>query len=179
LTISYHVFDTPLGSGGIAWDHRGVVGLLLPDPNAARVRARLRRRFAGSLESVPPPDVAHAIDGIRALLGGAPVDLSDVRLNLDEVEPFERRVYEVARTIPAGKTLTYGQLATRLGDRLLARDVGQALGRNPFPIVVPCHRVVAASGKLGGFSAPGGVATKQRLLEIERANVNWQLSLGV
>jgi methylated-DNA-[protein]-cysteine S-methyltransferase len=98
---------------------------------------------------------------------------------MDAVEPFEQRVYEVARTIPAGQTLTYGQIATRLGDRLLARDVGQALGRNQFPIVVPCHRVLAASGKLGGFSAPGGVATKQRLLEIEQANVSWQLSLGV
>ncbi len=98
---------------------------------------------------------------------------------MDAVEPFERRVYDVARTIPVGHTLTYGQIATRLGDRLLAREVGQALGRNPFPIVVPCHRVLAANGKLGGFSAPGGVATKQRLLEIEQANVNWQLSLGV
>jgi methylated-DNA-[protein]-cysteine S-methyltransferase len=123
--------------------------------------------------------VAKAIEGIRALLGGAAVDLSDVPLNMDAVEPFERRVYDVARTIPVGQTLTYGQIATRLGDRLLARDVGQALGRNPFPIVVPCHRVLAANGKLGGFSAPGGVATKQRLLEIEQANVSWQLSLDV
>ncbi len=179
MPFSFRVFDTPIGSGGIAWDERGVVGLQLPEPDGARVRARLRRRFPGSLESVPPPDVAHAIAGIRALLDGARVDLSDVRLNLDAVEPFERRVYAVARTIPAGQTLTYGQIATRLGDRGLARDVGQALSRNPFPIVVPCHRVLAASGKLGGFSAPGGVATKQRLLEIEQANVNWQLSLGV
>jgi methylated-DNA-[protein]-cysteine S-methyltransferase len=179
MPISHRVFDTPIGHGGIAWDERGVVGLQLPEPDAARVHTRLRRRFPGSLESEPPAEVAHAIEGIRALLGGAAVDLSDVCLNMDAIEPFEQRVYEVARTIPAGQTLTYGQIATRLGDRLLARDVGQALGRNPFPIVVPCHRVLAASGKLGGFSAPGGVATKQRLLEIEYANASWQPSLGV
>jgi methylated-DNA-[protein]-cysteine S-methyltransferase len=179
MSISSCVFDTPIGYGGIAWDDRGVVGLQLPEPDAARVRARLRRHHPSSREAAPPPEVEHAIEGIRALLGGRSVDLSDVRLNMDTVEPFERRVYELARTIPAGQTLTYGQIATRLGDRLLARDVGQALGHNPFPIVVPCHRVLAANGKLGGFSAPGGVVTKQRLLEIEQANVNWQLSLGV
>jgi methylated-DNA-[protein]-cysteine S-methyltransferase len=98
---------------------------------------------------------------------------------MSTVEPFEQRVYAMARAIPAGQTLTYGQIAGRLGEPLLAREVGQALGRNPFPIVVPCHRVLAAGGKLGGFSAPGGVATKQRLLAIEQANVSWQLSLGV
>jgi methylated-DNA-[protein]-cysteine S-methyltransferase len=179
MPISSRVFDTPIGYGGIAWDERGVVGLQLPEPDAARVRARLRRRFPDSFDREPSPEIARAIEAIRALLDGAPVDLSEVRLNMDAVEPFEQRVYEVARTIPAGHTLTYGEIATRLGDRLLARDVGQALGRNPFPIVVPCHRVLAASGKLGGFSAPGGVATKRRLLEIEQANVSWQLSLGV
>jgi methylated-DNA-[protein]-cysteine S-methyltransferase len=111
------------------------------------------------------------------LLSGAEADLSGVRLDMQRVPPFEQRVYEVARTIPKGQTLTYGQIATRLGDPARARDVGQALARNPFPIVVPCHRVLAAGGKLGGFSAAGGVATKQRLLSIERANVSWQLPL--
>ena len=103
--------------------------------------------------------------------------LSRIRLDLEGVPSFERQVYEVARTIPAGETVTYGQIATRLGDSRAAREVGQALARNPFPIVVPCHRVVAAGGKLGGFSARGGLATKQRLLSIERANVSWQLPL--
>jgi methylated-DNA-[protein]-cysteine S-methyltransferase len=133
----------------------------------------------GSRESAPPPDVEQAIERIRALLSGSAVDLASVPLDMSAVNPFERRVYDVARTIPPGQTLTYGQIAARLGDPLLARDVGQALGRNPFPIVVPCHRVLAAGGKLGGFSAPGGVATKQRLLAIEQAHVSWQLSLGV
>jgi methylated-DNA-[protein]-cysteine S-methyltransferase len=179
MPILYCVFETPIGTGGIAWGERGAVGLLLPEPDAAQVRARLCRRYRGSLESAPPPELEQAIERIRALLSGQSADLSDVPLDLDAVEPFERRVYEVARSIPPGQTLTYGQIAARLGDPRLARDVGQALGRNPFPIVVPCHRVLAAGGKLGGFSAPGGVATKQRLLDIEQANVSWQLSLGV
>jgi methylated-DNA-[protein]-cysteine S-methyltransferase len=179
MPFLYCVFDTAIGIGGMAWGERGVVGLQLPEPDRERLRARLRRRFPGSHEAAPPPHLQQAIERIRALLGGQPADLSDVRLDLDAVEPFERRVYEVARSIPAGQTLTYGQIAARLGDPRLARDVGQALGRNPFPIVVPCHRVLAAGGNLGGFSAPGGVATKQRLLDIERANVSWQLSLGV
>jgi methylated-DNA-[protein]-cysteine S-methyltransferase len=96
---------------------------------------------------------------------------------MDRVDAFDRRVYEAARAIPAGETASYGQLASRLGDPRLAREVGQALARNPFPIVVPCHRVIAARGGLGGFSARGGVATKQRLLAIEQANVSWQLPL--
>jgi len=125
----------------------------------------------------PPPEIARAIELMSQLLSGAEADLSGVRLDMQRVPPFEQRVYEVARTIPKGQTLTYGQIATRLGDPALARDVGQALARNPFPIVVPCHRVLAAGGKLGGFSAAGGVATKQRLLSIERANVSWQLPL--
>ena len=179
MPIQYCVFHTPIGTSGIAWSAHGVVGLQVPEPDPARVRARLRRRFPSSREAAPPSGVQAAIESIRALLDGSPVDLSTVRLDMQAVEPFERRVYEVARTIPAGQTLTYGQIATRLGDPLLARDVGQALGRNPFPIVVPCHRVLAAGGRLGGFSAPGGVAAKQRLLAIEQAEVSWQLSLGV
>ena len=119
-----------------------------------------------------------AIDAMTALLRGESTDLASVRLDMRGVPPFERSVYEIARTIPFGATLTYGQVALRLGDGRLAREVGQALAHNPFPLVVPCHRVLAAGGKLGGFSARGGVATKQRLLSIERADVSWQLALG-
>ena len=112
-----------------------------------------------------------------ALLRGEPADLSDVVLDFADIDPFDQQVYAVTRTIPAGETLSYGAIGRRLGDVHFARDVGQALGRNPFPIVVPCHRVIATDGRLGGFSARGGVNTKQRLLEIERANVSWQLPL--
>ncbi len=93
------------------------------------------------------------------------------------IEPFEKEVYAIARTIPPGETLTYGDIAEKLGDKLLARDVGQAMGKNPFPIVVPCHRVVAANGKLGGFSAAGGVETKLKMLAIEGAAVGGQSDL--
>ena len=110
-----------------------------------------------------------AIEDITALLSGDRRDLSGIALDLDGVAEFPRRVYALARTIPPGQTLTYGEIASKLGDPLRAREVGQALARNPFPIVVPCHRVLAANGKSGGFSAPGGVSTKLRMLEIEGA----------
>jgi methylated-DNA-[protein]-cysteine S-methyltransferase len=170
-------FDTPIGTGGIAWTAEGVVGVRLPDPDAGRLRAALRRQFPGAEASTPPPELQDAIRAIVALLSGEPRDLRDVRLDLGSVELFERRVYAIARTIPFGQTQTYGQIASRLGDARLAREVGQALARNPFPLIVPCHRVLAAGGRLGGFSARGGVATKQRLLSIERASVSWQLPL--
>ncbi len=165
----FTVFETPLGFSGIAWGERGIAGIQLPEPSEAQARARLRRRHPGARELSPPPAVAAAREGIAALLRGERRDLSAVVLDFAGVPELHRRVYEVARTIPPGATLTYGEVAERLGDRLLARDVGQALARNPFSIVVPCHRVVAAGGKLGGFTARGGVATKQRLLEIEGA----------
>jgi methylated-DNA-[protein]-cysteine S-methyltransferase len=161
-------FDTPIGRCGIAWAERGIVGVQLPESNDVSTRARMLRRFPNARELKPPADVRRAIDGIAALLRGAPSDLSTVILDMAGVPGFNRRVYEIARAIPVGATLSYGEIATRLGKRDTARAVGQALGRNPFAIVVPCHRVLAAGGKLGGFSAAFGVKTKQRLLSIER-----------
>lgn len=177
MSTQLALFETSIGTAAIAWSERGVVGVQLPEASADWLRTRLRRQFHTADEASPPPDVQAAIDGMTALLNGEPRDLSDVRLDMTDVPPFDRQVYEVARTIPPGKTLTYGQIASALGDVHLARDVGQALAHNPFPLVVPCHRVLAAGGKLGGFSARGGVTTKQRLLSIEQANVNWQLPL--
>src|SRR5215510_11417458 len=167
---SFALFDTPIGRCGIAWGARGVCGVQLPE--AARTHARLMRRYPHAREASPPPQVRHAIEAIAALLAGEPRDLSAVALNMDGVPEFDRRVYEAARSIAAGHTLSYGELAARLGERGLARDVGQALGRNPFPIIVPCHRVLAAGGKAGGFSANGGVTTKLRMLTIERARTS-------
>jgi methylated-DNA-[protein]-cysteine S-methyltransferase len=129
-------------------------------------------RFPTAGEALPPPEVRRSIDSIVALLRGEASDLSAIALDMDGVPPFHRRVYEVARSIPPGKTLSYGDIAARLDARGAARAVGQALGQNPFPIVVPCHRVLAAGGKLGGFSAHGGIATKLRMLAIEGAPVN-------
>jgi len=172
----FALFDTAIGRCGIAWDGHAVVGVQLPEADEGKTRARMLRRFPEAREASPPPEAAQAVDGIVALLRGEPRDLSAVALDMAQVPPFDRRVYQVARTIPAGATLTYGDIAARIGESGEsgesgeARDVGQALGRNPFPLVVPCHRVLAAGGKLGGFSANGGIATKLRLLAIE----GWQ-----
>jgi methylated-DNA-[protein]-cysteine S-methyltransferase len=120
----------------------------------------------------PPPDVGEAIAAIGALLLGESVDLAWVRLDIDRLTDFDRRVYEVTRAIPPGSTLTYGEIAKRIDEPGAARAVGRALGANPFPIVVPCHRVLGADGKSGGFSAAGGVETKVRMLSIEKARTN-------
>jgi len=130
------------------------------------------QRFPAAGEAAPPPEVQCVIDRIVALLRGEPSDLSAIVIDMDQLPAFHRRVYEAARTIPPGMTLSYGDIAARVGAPGAARAVGQALGRNPFPIVVPCHRVLAAGGKIGGFSAQGGIATKHRMLAIEGAQLN-------
>jgi methylated-DNA-[protein]-cysteine S-methyltransferase len=163
----FTLFDTAIGRCGVAWSDRGLVGVQLPEASEVEARERMLQRFPAAAETTAPPEVRDAIDGIVALLQGEPSDLSAIALDMEGVAPFHRRVYEVARTIPPGKTLAYGEVAARLGAARAARAVGQALGHNPFPIVVPCHRVVAASGKIGGFSAHGGTATKRRMLAIE------------
>ena len=166
---SFALFDTALGPCAIAWSQVGVSGMQLPEADAAQTRRRAERRFGAASEAEPPPAVRQAMAGIVALLGGESVDLSDVVLDVEGVDTFDRRVYEAARRIPPGRTLTYGAIAAGLGDPALARAVGQALGRNPFAIIVPCHRVLAADGRIGGFSAAGGAVTKRRLLLIEGA----------
>ena len=163
------MFETAIGACGIAWSDRGIVGVQLPEGSEWATRSRLLRRFPKAREAAPPVPVQRTIADIVALLGGERRDLGGAVLDCEAVPDFNRRVYDLARTIPAGSTLSYGEVAERLGDRNLARDVAQALGQNPFPIIVPCHRVMAAGGKTGGFSAPGGVRTKLRLLSIERA----------
>jgi methylated-DNA-[protein]-cysteine S-methyltransferase len=163
------LFETAIGACGIAWSERGIVGVQLPEGSTRATQSRLLRRFPFAGEARPPADVQHTIEDIVALLGGERTDLGRAVLDSEAVPQFNRRVYDIARAIPAGSTLSYGEVAERLGDRNLARDVAEALGHNPFPIIVPCHRVMAAGGKTGGFSAPGGVRTKLRLLSIERA----------
>jgi methylated-DNA-[protein]-cysteine S-methyltransferase len=167
--LGFALFDTPIGCCGIVWNGRGIAGVQLPEGDRGAARTRVQRRFPGAGEAVPPADVQRVVDDITALLNGEPRDLGYAKIDAAALPDFHRRVYDVARTIPAGATLSYGEIAERLGDRLLARDVGEALGKNPFPIIVPCHRVLAAGGKMGGFSARGGVRTKLRLLSIEGA----------
>lgn len=167
--MNYTLFPTTIGVCGLAWSDRGVTSVQLPEASEERTRARIRQRCADAHESAPPPVIADAIAGIAALLAGRQTDLTGVVLDVDELPAFHRRVYEIARTIAPGQTCTYGELAAALGDPGAARAVGQALSDNPFPIVVPCHRVLAAAGKPGGFSAYGGRATKRQLLVIEGA----------
>jgi methylated-DNA-[protein]-cysteine S-methyltransferase len=166
---AYTLFDTGLGRCAIAWGPRGIAGVELPGADDRATRRRVERALPGALEAAPPADVARAIEEIVALLAGEPRDLGSIVLDLEAVPEFNRRVYEAARAVPPGETITYGEIADRIGERGAAQSVGQALGRNPFPIVVPCHRVVAADGSLRGFSAPGGIETKRRMLAIEGA----------
>jgi methylated-DNA-[protein]-cysteine S-methyltransferase len=173
----FAIFDTALGRCGIAWNERGINAVQLPMGSEKMTRSRICQRFGTIAESAPTAEVEVAIEGIRELLAGKPNDLREVALDLDGVPEFHRGVYDIARAIPPGKTLTYGDIAKKLGGVELSRDVGQALGRNPCPIVVPCHRVLAAGDKPGGFSANGGVVTKLKMLEIEGAVVNYTPSL--
>lgn len=165
----FAVFATAIGHCGIAWGEHGVVSVRLPDRSAAITRGRLRSRFPEAGEIQPPQAIRQAIEDIVALLRGERRSLADIQLDLDGVPEFHRRVYEIARTIPPGRTVTYGEIANRLGMPGSAQAVGRAMGSNPFPIVVPCHRVLGTGGKLTGFSAPGGVETKRRILLIEGA----------
>ena len=165
----FALFETAIGHCGIVWSERGIAGVQLPESGERATRRRVLARFPAARAAVPPAHVRRTIDDIVALLGGERKELGQAILDSEAVPNFNRRVYDVARTIPPGGTLSYGAIAERLGDRNLARDVAQALGQNPFPIIVPCHRVMAAGGKTGGFSAPGGVRTKLRLLSIEGA----------
>jgi methylated-DNA-[protein]-cysteine S-methyltransferase len=172
----YTLFDTAIGRCGIAWTERGIVAACLPDADERRTRARLARRCPGGQACAPPPTVQRAIDRVVALLRGEPDDLADITLDMAGVPEFNARIYAIIRAVPPGETITYGEIARRLGGAE-ARDVGQAMGQNPFPPIVPCHRVVAAGQKRGGFSAPGGVATKLRMLAIEGAQVDGTLPL--
>lgn len=174
----YALFPTAIGHCGMAWQGALLVGVQLPeDAGEVQTRARMQRRFPQLAECAMPPQVAAWAARVAATLQGARDDLCDVPLALDTVPPFNARVYALARRIPPGKTMTYGEMAAQLGEPGAARAVGQALGHNPFAPVVPCHRILAANGKTGGFSAGGGAATKMRMLDIEGAFAHDTLAL--
>jgi len=174
---SYHLFETAIGWAGIAWGGDGLIGAHLPERDKEVVRRSFLRRCPDAVEGEPSAEIATIIEGVKALMRGEKADLSTAKLDFARVPEFHAEVYKIARQIPPGETLTYGEIATRLGDKLLAREVGAALGKNPWPILIPCHRVTAAGGKLGGFSARGGAMTKLKLLEIEGAKAAGQPDL--
>ena len=164
----YALFDTAIGRCALVWRGGFVIGAALPEETDEQARRSLARRFPGAVETDPPPFAAEAIARIIGLLDGQGTDLSDIPLDLRGSE-LELAVWEAARHIPCGEVRSYGDLAREIGQPRAAQAVGVALGRNPVPIIVPCHRILAADGKSGGFSAPGGVATKFRILAIEGA----------
>ena len=167
----YTLFPTALGTCGIAWRGEKVIATNLPEPTEDDIRNRLVRRSGGAEPGTPPQWVRQAIDAITALLASDPADLAFIPCDYGKVDDFRIKICELTRTISPGETITYGDIAERLGNKRLAQAVGQAMGHNPLPIIVPCHRVMGANGKLTGFSANGGVETKLRMLDIERATI--------
>jgi methylated-DNA-[protein]-cysteine S-methyltransferase len=167
------LFATAIGHCGLAWGERGIIGVQLPQASEARTRERLANRFPMAARADPPPaHIAEIVAAITELLTGEPVDLTGVVLDETGLPEFDRAAYAIARAVRPGETITYGEIAARIGDPHAARAVGRAMGANPCPIIMPCHRVLGADGKMGGFSAAGGIVTKARLLSIERARID-------
>ena len=172
--VHHHVFDTAIGPCGVAWTARGLTAVQLPGKDRAATERRLAAKAASAGAAEPPPWVAAVVADIKRYLAGEPVDFSAVAVDLSTLDPFRQKLYETMRSLSWGRTTTYGELARQLGssDWEGAREVGEAMGRNPVPVVIPCHRVLAAGGKLGGFSAPGGAKTKAKLLALEGVHLD-------
>jgi methylated-DNA-[protein]-cysteine S-methyltransferase len=166
------LFETVLGRAAIVWGPRGIRRTFLPEPEEPALRRLLATLYPDAEETAPEGEIATTIAAIRSLLSGGPDDLRAAPLDMAEIGAFPARVYAALRLVGPGETITYGELAARVGSAGEARPVGAILGRNPFPIIVPCHRVLAAGGGVGGFSAPGGVSTKLRMLTAERARTS-------
>ena len=166
---AYTIFDTAIGRCGIAWGHAGIVGVQLPEAREIETRKRLFRLYPDARETRPPPNVELAIEGIVALLRGEASDFSDVTLDMGGIHAFNQRVYQITRAIPRGETRTYGEIAARLGASGAVHSVAQAIARNPFVIIVPCHRVLEAGNYADKISPHGGTISKRRLLSIEGA----------
>jgi methylated-DNA-[protein]-cysteine S-methyltransferase len=165
---AYSVFETPAGHCVIAWSAKGITHFQLPSKSAEAADRNLLRRLHDAEPGLPPPEVGAVIAAVKRYFAGETIDFSDVPLDLDRQDPFFRNIYAVTRRVAWGQTTTYGALAKEVGaGPEAARDVGQAMAKNPVPLIIPCHRVLAAGGKLGGFSAPGGAATKMHMLELE------------
>jgi methylated-DNA-[protein]-cysteine S-methyltransferase len=168
----YHVFETASGFCAIAWSEAGVTRFQLPTKSAEAAERRLRRRAPYAEPGAMPAEIAENVAAVQRYFMGEETDFSAVRLDLDDEDPLFRRIYQALRRVGWGRTTTYGALAKEIGaDREAARDVGQAMARNPAPLIIPCHRVLAVGGKIGGFSAPGGAGTKTRMLEREGVRV--------
>ena len=171
VDLRFTVFETAIGWVGLVWSRRGIAQLHLPGSGREQTLARLRRRAPGAVACDPEQDrsghASRAVAMIRRYAEGEAVDFTSLAIDLDGVDGFRRAIYEAARRIGFGQTTTYGGLAEAAGHGNEARETGQALGQNPVPLIVPCHRIFAAGNRIGGFSAPGGSATKEKLLSLE------------
>ncbi|MEP9376781.1 methylated-DNA--[protein]-cysteine S-methyltransferase [Aquabacter sp. CN5-332] len=168
----YLIFETASGFCGIAWNAVGITRFQLPTKTAEAAERMLLRRVPGAEPDTPTPEVAEAVAAARRYFEGEEIDFSGFALDLGEQEAFFSQIYAAVRQIGWGHTTTYGTLAKALGaGPEAARDVGQAMAKNPVPLIIPCHRVLAAGGKVGGFSAPGGSTAKARMLELEGVRV--------
>ena len=165
--MHYDLFQTAFGTCAIAWSETGLTHLRLPESSGEENEARMQRFGAERVSTRPPDFVQDAQVALRTYFEGSPVDLSELRLDESRVSSFNASVYRALRAVPRGSTVTYGDLAAEVGQRNAARAVGMAMGRNPWPVIVPCHRVLASGGRMGGFSAPGGTTTKEKLLALE------------
>ena len=169
---SYFIFETAGGFCGIAWNTVGIRRFQLPAGSADATRRSLLRRLPGAEPGTPTPEVAEAVNAVKRYFDGEAIDFSHFQLDLDDQDGFFKRIYAAARRVGWGHTTTYGTLAREVGaGPEAARDVGQAMAKNPVPLIIPCHRVLAAGGKVGGFSAPGGSDAKIRMLELEGVRV--------
>jgi methylated-DNA-[protein]-cysteine S-methyltransferase len=164
---AHTLFDTPIGPCGIAWSEGAVTRLQLPEADRRATDQRLRATRTHGSPGVPPPDIERIIANVQLYLTGQKIDFGSVALDLTGVSPLHQTIYHAARAVSWGQTATYGDLAHKIGAPDAARAVGQALGRNPIPIIIPCHRILAKGDKLRGFSAYGGIVTKERLLVLE------------
>jgi methylated-DNA-[protein]-cysteine S-methyltransferase len=169
---SYCIFETAAGFCAIAWSELGIVRFQLPATSAESAETRLLRRAPEATPGEPLAEIAATIAAAKRYFAGEETDFSGVRLDLGDKDPLNKQIYAAARRVGWGRTTTYGALAKDIGaGPEVARDVGTAMAQNPVPLIVPCHRVLAAGGKVGGFSAPGGAATKIRMLELEGVRV--------
>jgi methylated-DNA-[protein]-cysteine S-methyltransferase len=163
------LFDTAVGRCALIWRGDRLIRVMLPAHDDEAMRAAIRRRAGDARQAPPPPFVETIIDAIMRLCAGEAVSFPGAPLDRTRIEQLANRIYDILLRVPFGETTTYGAIAAELGDKNLSRAVGAAMGANPFPIIIPCHRVTASGGKIGGFSAPGGTDTKKRLLDIEGA----------
>lgn len=174
LLMPHHVFETELGWMGLAWRENGITRLCTPQSDRGLVERRLARHGAPVDGGALPASISTAVDLLKRYAAGETVDFSQVAVDLHDVDAFRLAIYEAARRLGFGETTTYGGLAASAGHPGMAQQTGQALGQNPVPIIVPCHRILAAGGRIGGFSAPGGTRTKETLLALEGVHVGPQ-----